>query len=392
MVIEQQNTYPLESGLKNLGIGTTKPDVGKHTSKFSGSPVLTPPSAMVSVTALPTPPFSPDIDSSPSDYPIAAAGTHADRTHQNLNVIQGAEPLASNDTLQQEPSPNLPQPNPHQPLQQFHHFPLLPPELRLKIWSVFPPHLCNFLSSFPAKNPHARDLSFLPRTVELHTRRTHYADWPEHHGGAPRWKSSSRNPAALSVCIESRLAAQEFYTAALPLVAAAPAFSAAGEPERRRQGRATDNSSRVLYVNLEHDTVALLGDLHFERLNKLLEWFREQEESDRRKKGHARGLRRLAMSTAPWAHDVGAATLRAFSRTVFRDIDEFVLFMYAEATPPLQWGGGRCELEEISAAEDYYRRFVVGRGKQFVDPVNGGWMRVGRKEMRIADIRFEEGW
>ncbi|KAK4463056.1 hypothetical protein QBC42DRAFT_305149 [Cladorrhinum samala] len=336
----------------------------------------------VSVAALPTPPFSPDIDYTPRSKDPGAA-----------------EPLLLGDnTLQQQEEqtpPRPPQPNPHQPLQEFHYFPLLPPELRLKIWK----------------------LSFLPRTVELHTRRTHYADWPEHHGGAPRWKSSSRNPAALSVCIESRLAAQEFYTAALPLVArAAPAFSAAAAGGRFRtksetgsssnssssnnhkQGRVAltgDTSTRVLYVNLEHDTVALLGDLHFERLNKLLEWFRERDESDRRtrrSKGHARGLRRLAMSTATWAHEVGAATLRAFSRTVFRDIDEFVLFMYAEPMPPLQWGGGRCELEEISADEDYYRRFIVGRGKQFVDPVNRGWMRVGRKEMRIADIRFEDGW
>ncbi|KAK4160551.1 hypothetical protein QBC43DRAFT_325170 [Cladorrhinum sp. PSN259] len=345
-----QDMYTLESQIAQLKLGITTPDVGKKPDPFNA------PSMMGSVTALPTPPFSPGLK--------APWGDENSRT-EILDVDDTDQGLCTN----KRPTEGTPNPSPSpssQPLKEFHSFPLLPPELRLKI----------------------RYLSFLPRTLELHSRRTHYADW-EHYGGSPKWKSQSRNPAALSVCIESRMAALEFYTVALPLDAPL---------SPNAHSRQEVDSPRVLYINPQHDTVALLGDLHFARLNKLLDWFREQEVAQQRdKKGHGKrgyvpGLRKLAMSTAPWAHDVGAATLRAFSRTVFRDVDEFVLFMYAQPMPPEEWKGGRCDLGEVSPGEDYYRRFVVGRGKQFVDSSTGGWMKVGRNEMRVAEIRFEDGW
>ncbi|KAK4226010.1 hypothetical protein QBC38DRAFT_510695 [Podospora fimiseda] len=298
--------YSLESQASHLRLGLNTPDVGKKPDPF--------------VTALPTPPFSPGFFSP-------------------TNVITKKD---------------------DQPLQEFHLFPLLPPELRLKIWN----------------------LSFLPRTIELHSRRIHYADTEDYRsGGSPKWKSNSSNPASLSVCIESRIAALEHYTVCLPLDS--------------RLSDSGDTAGRVVYFNLQHDTVALLGDLNFTRLNKLLDWFRDQEcqnQKRKRRKGYIAGLRRLAMSTAPWTHDVGAATLRAFSRTVFRDVEEFVLFMYADPLPPNGWKRGKCELEEISPLEDYYRRFVVARGQQFVDPLTKRWMRVGRNEMRVAEIQFEDRW
>jgi hypothetical protein len=230
-------------------------------------------------------------------------------------------------------------------------------------------------------------MSFLPRTVELHTRRAHYANDDE-HGGTPKWQSQSRNPAALSVNAEARAAALECYTVQLPL--SAPPSRA---PPFERPGDLLQDSDRVLYLNLEQDTVVLLGDLHYTRLTKLLDWFRKMDRPTRRRDAGAakgKGLRKLAMSVAPWAHEVGAAMLKAFARTIFADIDEFILFMYSERLPPPDWTGGPCVLEEAAADTDYYRRFVIGRGRQFRE--GNSWVVVGRQPMKVADISFEGGW
>ncbi|KAJ4286862.1 hypothetical protein N0V88_007874 [Collariella sp. IMI 366227] len=259
---------------------------------------------------------------------------------------------------------------PHKPLMSaqpgtFPYFPLLPAELRLNIWHM----------------------SFLPRVVELHTRGAHYAD-SDRHFSTPRWQSRSRNPAALSVNTEARTAALGFYTVALPLAAPPPQSQV---PER--PGDLVLYSDRVLHLNLEHDMVLLLGDLHYARLTRLLEWFRKMDRPPRRKGAHPgrpKGLRRLGMSVALWAHEVGAATLKAFARTVFADIDDFVLFMYPERMPPPSWVGGPCVLENAEADADIYRRFVIGRGRQF--RVGDGWMVVGQRPMKVAEISFEEGW
>jgi hypothetical protein len=49
-------------------------------------------------------------------------------------------------------------------------------------------------------------------------------------------------------------------------------------------------------------------------------------------------------------------------------------------------------LEEASPEADYYRRFVVGRGKQFRQGVGrggeDGWMVVGKRPMKVVDIQF----
>ncbi|KAK4184332.1 hypothetical protein QBC35DRAFT_59767 [Podospora australis] len=287
-------------------------------------------------------------------------------------------------TTEVEPKPNLVETTLSTPLvctsqeeiegETFRYFPLLPPELRLKIWH----------------------LSFLPRTVELHTRRTHYADRDDldNWGNTPKWRSSSINPAALSVNTEGRCAALEHYTISLRL--AAPISR---QQTVEFQGQTIELpsvlytlSDRVLHISPEHDTVVLLGDLHYTRLKNLLDWFREQDPAGRSKKHAERvGLRKIAMSAAPWAHAVGAATLRAFARTLFADIDEFVLFRYPERAPPLEWGGGRCVLRKADAEQDCF----MGFAKQFMDSEHGGggrWMRVGRGEMKVADISFEEGW
>jgi hypothetical protein len=230
-------------------------------------------------------------------------------------------------------------------------------------------------------------MSFLPRTVELHTRRTHYADDDDMWSNAiPKWQSQSRNPAALSVNAEARAAALEFYTVALPLA-----------HQHQGPGDRLQDSDRVLYLNLEQDMVVLLGELHYLRLTRLLKWFRKMDEArqSQRRSGDGRegvGLRRLAMSVAAWAHERGAETLKAFNIPVFGHIEEFVLFMYMDRMPPPAWTGGSCVLEEASPDEDYYRRFVMGRGKQFRDRQRGGWMQVGQRPLKIAEIRFDDGW
>jgi hypothetical protein len=226
-------------------------------------------------------------------------------------------------------------------------------------------------------------MSFLPRTVELHTRRAHYAD-KDPHGGTPKWQSQSRNPAALSVSAEARAAALECYTVALPLCTL-PWRNQTSE----RPGDLLQHSDRVLYLNLAQDTVVLLGDLAYTRLTTLLAWFRRMDKPVRGRGGGI-GLRRLGISVALWTHEGGAATLSAFSRTVLAEIERFTLFMFSERQPPEGWAGGLCVLEEAAADTDYYRRFVIGRGRQF--RVGDGWMVVGKQPMKLAEICFTEGW
>ncbi|KAK0668093.1 hypothetical protein QBC41DRAFT_129400 [Cercophora samala] len=246
-------------------------------------------------------------------------------------------------------------------------FSFLPAELRLKIWR----------------------LSFLPRTVVLHSRRTHYAD--DNYRDQPTWQSHSFNPAALSVSVEARQAALKHYNVTLPLYApSVRRHPLDAEVNSERPGDLLP--SRSLYLNLEHDTVSLLGDLHFTRLTKLLDWLRKTDAppSPRNPTGKTRGLKRLSMSMAPWAYPVGAATLKAFARTIFADLDGFVLFLYAERMPPAEWEGGKCVLQQASVDTDYYRRFLLSRGKQFVD--GDGWMKVGKKPMKVAEIQFVNEW
>ncbi|KAH6847014.1 hypothetical protein B0I37DRAFT_374119 [Chaetomium sp. MPI-CAGE-AT-0009] len=230
-------------------------------------------------------------------------------------------------------------------------------------------------------------MSFLPRTVELHTRRAHYAD-KDPHGGTPKWQSQSRNPAALSVNAEARAAALEHYTVALPLFTL-PSRTQTSE----RSGDLLQYSDRVLHLNLEHDTIVLLGgDLAYERVSGLLGWLRRMDNKPARGRGGGggKGVRRLGISTAMWTFEGGAAMLSAVSRTVLADIESFTLFMFPERQPPEGWAGGRCVLEETAADTDAYRRFVIGRGRQF--RVGDGWMVVGEQPMKLADLCFAEGW
>ncbi|KAL2159065.1 hypothetical protein VTH06DRAFT_2824 [Thermothelomyces fergusii] len=249
-----------------------------------------------------------------------------------------------------------------EPCNTFTYFPLLPAELRLKIWHM----------------------SFLPRTVVLHTKRCHYADYVEYE--APRWQSQSCNPAALSVNTEARAAALEHYTVAMPLFAPSSRKSMP-----KRPGDLLQNSEKVLYLNLEQDTVVLLGDLQYVHIMRLLDDFRRLDRPRAWNLNTAcgKGLRRLGMSVAFWIHDAGAAALEMFARKAFTNIEEFILFTYDKPLPPSDWRG-LCVLSEIDINGDFYRDFRMGRGRQFRD--KDGWMVVGKGPMKLADICFQEGW
>lgn len=238
----------------------------------------------------------------------------------------------------------------------FHYFPYLPTELRLKIW---------------------RFSALCPRVVELHARRTHYAD--EDRDGDPLWQSLSRNSGVLSANAEARAVALKFYTVTLRLC------DPIELPLRR--------CDRLLYINLKEDTVVLLGDLAFVRLNRLLNWFREQDiaycngRASRAVTNQGKGLRRLAMSCAQWDSAIAARTLQALARNVFADIEELVLFIYEDGLPPKTWTGGRCILENARPEGESYRRFAAVWGQAFRN--GDSWIKVGKRPLKVADISFE---
>ncbi|KAH7189775.1 hypothetical protein BKA60DRAFT_530983 [Fusarium oxysporum] len=236
------------------------------------------------------------------------------------------------------------------PTLSFHVFPCLPVELRLKIWRY----------------------SFVPRCVEIHACRSHYAD-DFRHGGVPKWQSRRKNPATLSVNSEARSAALDYYPIKIPLAAVAP---------YERAGDSINDLNRVLYINPAVDTIAVLGDLDFRRMSGLLSGLSLSDPK-------GRGLQRLALS-ASWTYHQGAGdTIRMIVKHMFPGLFELTVFMYDEKMPPIDWAGGVCALEDCSAT-DYYKRYAMGRGQQMRD--GDKWMVIGKKEMRVMELTFRHGW
>ncbi|EHA52005.1 hypothetical protein MGG_15233 [Pyricularia oryzae 70-15] len=242
----------------------------------------------------------------------------------------------------------------------FHLFAKLPAELRVKIWQQ----------------------SLEPRVVELHTRRGHYAD-DFRHGGHLKWHSQCTNPAALSVCVESREVALERYTVALPLAVPPRRHETPQDSFRIPQawipGDSVDSHRHVLYLDPARDTVALLGGLDLKLLKELLDGIRHED---------PRGLKRLGMSASCFVHRGGVSCLAMYAMTVFRHLHELVLFMYSENMPPEDWPGGRCNLEDCSD-KDFFRAWEMGAGNQLKGADNR-WVAVGSKgrEIRIMDLMF----
>ncbi|KAF4338395.1 hypothetical protein FBEOM_7664 [Fusarium beomiforme] len=232
----------------------------------------------------------------------------------------------------------------------FHGFPNLPVELRLRIWHH----------------------SFVPRCVELHARRSHYAD-DFQHGGVPKWQSRCNNPAALSVNHEARSAAMEYYSVKFPL-ATGVSYDCAGD--------SINDPNRVLYINPAVDTVAVLGDLDYSRISRLLTSLRLSDPE-------GKGLLSFAVS-ASWTYHEGAGdTIRMLFKHMFPELVQFIVFMYDEKMPPAEWAGGVCVLEDCSHT-DYYKRYAMGRGQQMRD--GDKWMVIGKKELGVMELTFRHGW
>ncbi|KAJ9412772.1 hypothetical protein QL093DRAFT_2595340 [Fusarium oxysporum] len=186
------------------------------------------------------------------------------------------------------------------PSLSFHCFPNLPVELRLRIWRY----------------------SFVPRCVEIHARRSHYAD-DFQHGGVPKWQSRCNNPVALSVSSEARSAALDFYPVKFPLATVA-SYEHAGD--------SINDLNRMLYIKPAVDTVVILGDLDYRRISRL---FTDLHLGDPEGKG---------------ARD----TIRMLIKHMFPELVEITVFIYDEKMPPTDWTSGVCALEDYSQI-DYYK-------------------------------------
>lgn len=277
---------------------------------------------------------------------------------------------------------------------QFHRFGDLPTELRIKIW----------------------ELTFVPRVVELHPTRPNYSAVHDDPARQPLWQSGCCNPAALSVCTESRDLALGHFRTAFPLAAITTDQEAPTPFSRYAGDTSTYNFSgisvngkarllcRVLHMSPDHDTVALLGqDSDFMKLSQLMKAFRDADPL-------GVGIGRLALSVRGWGYGGSVTMMKSLGRTILKDLEQLTLFMYSERAPPAEWRvkgatldeealeqfrktGNRCELVpcEGGSAWYVYRVWSGGKGRQFWDS-DGRILRVGRNEMRIMDLEFKDGW
>lgn len=215
------------------------------------------------------------------------------------------------------------------PPHEFTRFPDLPAELRIRIWRF----------------------SFAPRVLELHSRRSHYA-----RAEVGQWQSSCGNPVGFSVCAESRAEARSFYPIALPVYG---------------------GDDRVLYLNPATDTLVVLGELEYPRLSRLFATIQSQDPTEQ-------GLQRIGLSVACWAHEFAGATLKIWARSLFKQLEQFILLMYMERLPPTDFRGGECVLEDCKGMESFMR--YVSDAREFRSGNN--WMTVGKAELRVMNLHF----
>ncbi|KAI1138592.1 hypothetical protein F5Y05DRAFT_384536 [Hypoxylon sp. FL0543] len=231
---------------------------------------------------------------------------------------------------------------------QFTLFASLPPELRFKIWNE----------------------SFLPRVVELHSQKfsVHQGlewEWVDRFGvrpvGKPQWVSNNSNPAALSICSESRGLAQNRYSVLLPVFRARPS-----EP-----------IPRTLYFDPSSDLLAILGEGSFKRIIDLLQIIREQDVSER-------GVRRFGLSMRCWTYHsrrVGPNFWDSLdTKGLFSQLEEIVFLMYDEKRPPASFRDGECAVEKVGGMEAF-SRFLSMNIRSLYDS----------GPVRIMDLRFIPG-
>lgn len=269
-------------------------------------------------------------------------------------------------------------------------FPMLPPELRLQVWEA----------SFAGSH----------RVVELHKHRPHYAnldnplqaapwrgggrgagpavDGSSGSGSLVRFRTRSRNPAALAVNAEARAAAIRWYRVVLPVYADSGKNDFSSRPV-----------PRPLYLDPERDTVAVLGELSYVHMMELLKAVKWRDpgppkarRSSRRPEdglGTPLGLKSLGLSWTCFAHTAGGDAMQIWARSVFKDLDELVLIMLNGTVPPGDWTVGYCELYDCETT-DYYKNFEKGRGAQL--RVGDEWMVVGKRPLVVRDLMYYRGW
>ncbi|KLO84828.1 uncharacterized protein Y057_8944 [Fusarium fujikuroi] len=111
-----------------------------------------------------------------------------------------------------------------------------------------------------------------------------------------------------------------------------------------------NDPDRVLYINPAVDTVAVLGDLDYGRISRLLKGLRTSDPE-------GQGLQKFAVS-ASWTYHQGAGdTIRMLAKHMFPELEEMTVFMYDEKMPPADWTGGTCELQDCNHT-DYYKRLL----------------------------------
>ncbi|KAI0834703.1 hypothetical protein F5Y06DRAFT_150314 [Hypoxylon sp. FL0890] len=214
-------------------------------------------------------------------------------------------------------------------LVQFTLFPSLPAELRIKIWNE----------------------SFLPRVVELHSQRFTVRKgrkWVLNDKVLIRymekieWVSNCSNPAALSVCSESRTLAQNRYSVLLPVF-------------RARSGKCIP---RTLYFDPSSDLLAVLGKANFMRLVELFRIIQEQDPSEQ-------GVRRFGLSIGYQSQLAGLEFLVCWDKVLFDQLQEFVLLMYDEERPPATFRDGECALEKAEGMDAFSRVLSMSLRKSY---------------------------
>ncbi|CAK7216831.1 hypothetical protein SCUCBS95973_002941 [Sporothrix curviconia] len=317
---------------------------------------------------------------------------------QSLDAADEAAAAVAASPQASPPSPPSP-PSSARPLAltAFHKFNDLPTELRLKIWQC----------------------SFVPRVVEVHRRKSHYADdhaSRDYTASSAKWQSWSANPPALAVCYEARALALAHYTASIRLAVNTPC---------ERAGEVRLDAHRRLYLAPHVDTLVVLGEFHVAQTAELLKHIQAQAQAHARGQQQARrrssssssgtssssasssntenqnshdvrGLRRLALSASSIGHPGSGILLQIYGRNIFKDLDTLVLVLYNARTPPSTWRDGHMAL--VDCRDTYqYRYFRAGQGAELRAKRDGsggespgptGWMTVGRGPLEVLDLAF----
>ncbi|KAI0119039.1 hypothetical protein F4814DRAFT_410332 [Daldinia grandis] len=190
---------------------------------------------------------------------------------------------------------------------EFASFPLLPAELRFKIWN----------EAFP------------PRVVEIHSQWDANNVWRH-----LAWVSNSDNPAVMSVCSESRTLALEHFTILLPVFRSEPNTSI----------------SRYLYFSPTSDLLVLLGEVDHIRLSDIFRTIQQRDPAHR-------GLRRVGVSLSCWAHNFNYSALKVWKKAILAELEDLVLIMYDEQKPPASFRHGEVGLELAIGMDSLARIF-----------------------------------